>query len=344
MSSSMLGDTMEQFSNSDYWKAIVLYGLNTATYKMALAHCLLDFAKDGQGTVDWIDLSAAFYLQYRNRLNENPMPQQGMAGRLTKLERIVRQETQGHVTHDEAIEKVAIEGFEDVVPRFQTIGRNAKLAGGKFYDYDFGKQIMLKDSLLELGETSLAELKTEIDARWNLLEGAFSINQSQQDYQLANDVRDIYLISGYDRMPLTQNIPFLTGYQGNGCFYCGEKLGDDIHVDHVLPRQVISHDEVWNLVLSHGHCNALKSDKLVGPHYIEKLIARNENIMGSNHPWKRKIETGLGKTPGARTTALRHHYDQVRIARGLDYWGGTAGYNPESDPFYRRLVTMLNNK
>jgi hypothetical protein len=272
------------------------------------------------------------------------MPQQGTAGRMTKLERIVREEALGQLTTQEAIEKVALEGFQDVVPRFQTIGRDSQVANGLFYDFDFGKRLTLKDNLLQLRETSLSALEAEIDARWNLLEGAFSINQSQQEYQLANDIRDIYLLTGYVRTPLTQNIPFLTGYQGNVCFYCGEELGDDIHVDHVLPRQVINHDEVWNLVLSHGHCNVLKSDKLVGPHYIEKLIARNENIMGSNHPWRCKIEASLGKSPSARSKAFHHHYDQVRLARGLDFWGGTPGYNPESDPFYRRLVTVLNNK
>ena len=335
---------MEQFTNSDYWKAIILYGLNAATYKMALAQCLLDFSKTGKQTVEWNDLATAFYNKYKFRLSRNPMPQQATPGRMTKLERIVREETLGQITNEQAIEKVALEGFQDVVPRFHTISRNKHIVKGLFYDFDYGKRLNLKDTIFQIGETSLNELEDEIEARWNLLEGAFSINQSQQSYQLANDIRDIYLLNGHERTPLTHNIPFLTGYQGNVCFYCGEELGADTHVDHVLPRQVISHDEVWNLVLSHEHCNLQKSDKLVGPHYIEKLISRNENIMGSNYPWKKKIEASLGKNPRARAQALQHHYDQVNIARGRDYWGGTPGYNPESDPFYRRLVTALNNK
>jgi FtsZ-binding cell division protein ZapB len=39
-----------------------------------------------------------------------------------------------------------------------------------------------------------------------------------------------------------------------------------------------------------------KSDKVVGNHFMEKLIQRNENIMGSNHPWKHKISSDLGRT------------------------------------------------
>jgi hypothetical protein len=54
-----------------------------------------------------------------------------------------------------------------------------------------------------LGEDAFDELTNEIKARWSLLEGAFSINHSQQDYQLANDIRDIYLKDGYRRKPLT---------------------------------------------------------------------------------------------------------------------------------------------
>ena len=68
------------------------------------------------------------------------------------------------------------------------------------------------------------------------------------------------------------------GYQGNVCFYCGEVM-TDVHVDHVLPRQIIQRDDIWDLVLAHDHCNQMKSDLLVGPNYIDKLIKRNENIM-----------------------------------------------------------------
>ena len=160
---------------------------------------------------------------------------------------------------------------------------------------------------------------------------------------MANDIRDIYLKDGYQRTNLTSNIPFLKGYQGNTCFYCGEAIDDTIHVDHVLPRQVVNHDEIWNLVLSHADCNLLKSDKVVGPHFIDKLVARNENIMGSNHPWKHKIAKSLGDTPQRRKSTLREHYHNVKTVLGNYYWGGSDSYNPATDPFYKRLITVLNN-
>ena len=76
---------------------------------------------------------------------------------------------------------------------------------------------------------------------------------------------------------------------------------------------------------------------------MEKLVRRNENIMGSNHPWKQKIRDQLGATGSARKVALYREYTNVKEVLKGWYWGGVPGYNPESDMFYRRLITKLNN-
>ena len=332
----------DKFNNEDLWKGIILFGLNAATYKMALAKCLFVLARNNKSTISWDELSVAFLQEYIERLKTNPRPQQGNPMRLTVMERVVKKLEVGLISDSEAVDLVADKGLENVVPRFHTIGRDSTLIKEHFYTFDYGKSITLKDTLLAFSEQQLQELQEELISRWSLLEGAFSINQKH--FALANDVREIYLKKGYDRTPLTSNVSFLKGYQGNICFYCCEPLVEDIHVDHVLPRQVICHDEMWNLVLSHGDCNLLKSDKLVGPHFIEKLIARNENIMGSNHPWRYKIAAALGTTPRQRSLALRKHYENVKKVLGGFYWGGIKTYNPAADPFYRRFITILNNK
>jgi CRISPR/Cas system Type II protein with McrA/HNH and RuvC-like nuclease domain len=162
---------------------------------------------------------------------------------------------------------------------------------------------------------------------------------------LSNDVRDVYLENSYTRTNITGNIPFLQGYQGNTCFYCGERIGDkDVHVDHVLPRQFIQHDEIWNLVLSHSICNMNKNDSLIGKHYFDKLVARNENIMGSNHPWKKKIADALGDTPVKRNKTMLYHYDNAKIVLKNNYWENSPKYNRETDTFFKRLITKLNNR
>ena len=333
--------SFQAFSSSDRWRALVLYGLNTATYKIALAKTLLELAQSQQTEVAWSELSQRFFNQYQWRLEANGgMPQSGLAGRRTKMERIVAEYRTGQVSEADAIAKVGNEAFSDVIRRFHNLGKTQELQG-TFYEIEFGNRLLLKDAIFEIVDDA-ASLNQEIDARWSLLEGAYTIQAG--DFELANSIRDIYIADGYSRRDLTPNIPFLQGYQGNRCFYCAEPISSDVHVDHVLPRQVIQHDEIWNLVLAHEYCNLQKEDRIVGEHFIKKLIARNENIMGSNHPWKKKIASALGTSPSQRSKATHTHYKNVCDVLGWNYWGGRADYNPETDPFYSRLITVLNNK
>jgi hypothetical protein len=334
---------MDKFEDVDYWKGIVLYGLNQATYKIALGKTILELASQKKEAIDWDQLSKVYLDTYIERLKSNYNPQQSNPSRKTKMERIIDSLNKGIIDYNDAINLVATEGFNDVVPRFQTIGTDKDIVGDKFYHFDFGKKLYLHDATFLINETSNQELTDELDARWSLLEGAFSL--AHGDFKLSNDVRDVYLENSYTRTNITGNIPFLQGYQGNTCFYCGERIGDkDVHVDHVLPRQFIQHDEIWNLVLSHSICNMNKNDSLIGKHYLEKLIARNENIMGSNHPWKKKIADALGDTPLKRNKSILFHYDNAKIVLNYNYWENSPSYNRETDPFFKRLITKLNNK
>jgi hypothetical protein len=329
------------FTNEELLKGIILYGLNTATYKMGLAECLIDFVRDGKSRIPWNDLSLSFLQKYRERINLTGRPQQGQQSKRTVMERIVRELEANRIDLDQAIEYVGGRGLDNVIPRFQRIGSDDSIVDRRFYEFDFGKELVITDSLLSISPTDLDIIAEEVSSRWSLLEGAFSISLSS--FHLSNDIRETYLEKGYERTSLTNNIPFLQGYQGNLCFYCGEAIDGSVHVDHVLPRQLIQTDDIWNLVLSHSTCNLQKSDRLVGPHFIQKLITRNENIMGSSHPWKFKIEAKLGRTKLKRASALRVHYENAKLVLGSNYWGGSNDYNPELDPFYRRFITVLNN-
>ena len=332
------------FSETEYWNGIILYGLNASTYKIALGKTLFDLSAGNQGLIMWDALAKTYFDNYFVRLSAaQAMPQQSNPARLTIMERIVKEYRLGKLTYAQAVEEVGLRAFHDVIPRFQTIGTNKEIAKDKFYHVNFGRSLTLTDSLFRVAEGDMANLKNQLNSRWGLLEGAFQIAHDHSG--LHNDLRDIYISDGYQRTTLTANIPFLEGYQAGICFYCGEPMTTaDVHVDHVFPRQVIHHDEIWNLVLAHQDCNLSKSDRLVGEHFVHKLVLRNENIMGSNHPWKAKIEQALGATPIQRAKSLRKHYDTVKAILGVYYWGGSASYNPESDPFYRKLITCLNNE
>lgn len=331
------------FSDRDYWRAIVLYGLNNATYKMGLGRLLVRAAREEKTRLSWSQLAARFLAEYEERLSgDEAMPQQGQTGRMTVMERTVRKMEHGVLDWEEAVTYVAQRGLRDVVPRFQSIAGKSDPVEGQFYEFDYGNELILTDALLELANEHGASLSAELSARWSLLEGAFEMRQ--RNWELANDVREVYLQSATRRRNLTHHVPFLRGYQADRCFYCAEIIPPDAaHVDHVLPRQVLGHDEVWNLVLAHDVCNMFKGDQLVPLHYIRKLYRRNENLVGSHHPWKNRIKESLGTTQKARKRSLLNHYENVKTVLGPYEWEGIEGFDPEHDPFYRKLITRLND-
>ena len=149
----------------------------------------------------WEDLSKHYLDEYINRLKDGMRPQLKDPQRRTKMERIIMDLNGNAITYDQAVIKVAETGFNDVVPRFQTIGRDTEFAKEKFYEIDFGRKLLLKDSILSIADESKDELLKELDSRWSLLEGAFLINRDQ--YDLANDIRQIYIEKGHARTNIT---------------------------------------------------------------------------------------------------------------------------------------------
>lgn len=91
------------FSTEDYWRSIILYGLNVATYKIALARCLHSFVQSGTTTVSYDELANEFFDQYSSRLT-NGMPQLDNPARQTKMEYVVNLFNLGRVDRNEAIE------------------------------------------------------------------------------------------------------------------------------------------------------------------------------------------------------------------------------------------------
>jgi hypothetical protein len=331
-------DQSNVFSAEDYWRAIVLFGLNTATYKIALGKCLITFAKQAKTSVSTPELSEAFFDLYSRRLVTNK-PQLSHPGRLTVMERIVALHNAGQLNRNTAIERVEQDAFKDVLPRFHTLG-DIHLPF-KFYEHGH-KGLVLTDNCVQLFSSGDSDaLGEELGSRWDLLEAAFEMKREQFD--ISNDVRWLYLSRGHERTSITNTRPVLNGYQRGVCFYCGEDMGvADVHVDHVIPRQFIYNDNIWNLVLAHEFCNEQKSDALPGRQYVEKLIHRNELLIGSNHPIKNKLVGQLGSTSAQRQEFVHGVYDDARLVIRRT-WQGIRGYDPATDPFYKSFIRRLTS-
>lgn len=54
----------DDFSATDYWKALILCGLNQATYKIALGKVLLSLSAQGYNRVPWDVLASEFFELY----------------------------------------------------------------------------------------------------------------------------------------------------------------------------------------------------------------------------------------------------------------------------------------
>lgn len=94
--------TIAELTETDYWRAIILLGLNTSTYKIALAQCLIDFVKSGKTEVRMDEVARSFLNLYTERLRNNK-PQLSLADRQTVMERLVRLRNSGQLTYDEAV-------------------------------------------------------------------------------------------------------------------------------------------------------------------------------------------------------------------------------------------------
>lgn len=63
------------------------------------------------------------------------------------------------------------------------------------------------------------------------------------------------------------------------CFYCGEAMQEDVHVDHFLPYRLYHRDLGHNFVLADSTCNVKKRDHLASCEHLKKWVQRNE-LMG----------------------------------------------------------------
>jgi len=146
--------------------------------------------------------------------------------------------------------------------------------------------------------------------------------ERKDNAQIIENIRDSYSINSSPRKPEIRGVAIsLLPFQDNLCFYCCQEMKDgNIQVDHCLARKIMQNDQIWNLVPCHSECNISKGHKVVTKNFIEKLIARIEKIIKSNHIVKNEIIEQLGRTAGERKIAVFSHYENVKLLSDNKYW------------------------
>ncbi len=306
-----------------YWRSVILFGKNSASYKFALGRSLLEAADRGKTFVSLEELAEPYARHLVEHLGRTD--RQGTAASSRFLD-ACRQFAEGGITKDQLNTRAVKLGFANVLDAFHNV--NQREIPVRFFVDERGTRsgISLTDELLALKGTLQHEnLDHEVEARWRLVETAWSL-----------DVSPTLLVARYEplggeiyvetasahRRAVTSGRDALNGYQKGRCFYCSSEIsvvaGNEelCDVDHFFPHTLVRFlphghgnlDGVWNLVLSCRACNRGKEGKaarLPTVRYLQRLHRRNEYLIWSHHPLRETLISQTGRTEAERRSFLQ---------------------------------------
>jgi hypothetical protein len=296
----------------DFWRGIILFGRNVATYKFALGRALLELRPAAGQLVTLPELAAPFaaHLCAHLRLAEK----QGTFQRSRFLD-ACREANAGELTQPELVEQTVRLGFNNVIDAFHVVGRD-EIPQRFFVDErKGGGGIRVTETFAALlGGDQAPNLPLETDARWRLVETAWELGLSPALLAVSHDptTEALFVVdAGRRRRSITGARDALSGYQKGHCFYCFDGFslvgGDPPDVDHFFPHALKALglgriiDGVWNLVLACPRCNrgvSGKSDRVPSIRLLERLSSRNEFLIASHHPLSDTLvaQTGANET------------------------------------------------
>ncbi len=312
------------------WRALILFGENSATYKFAFAKALLSAARLGHDTVTLEQISLPYALNMVEHLKHTEKQSSSKSSQFLEACSKYRD---GSIDSAKLQSATLQSGFRYVVDAFQNV--SGAMGQTPFYTKDFKrgqKNLVLSDALLGLGESKeLGNLPHEIEARWRLVETAWSLKVPRNTLIVQRREDDLIIEhSDFRRIDITPVRGALNGYQDGHCFYTDALISIEAHdagvchVDHVIPHRLkpafaehgINLDGVWNLVLASSAANLSKSDRLPHRRFIEKLHARNEYYIESKHPLAETIMNHTGFTEAKRTAFMNRVLNVALNAQG----------------------------
>lgn len=309
-------------SVENYWRAIILFGRNTASYKFALAKSLFDLHSQDKSTVSFEDLAVPYSYHLSEHLKKHP--KQSSRNQSTFLSQL-RSFNADEINRDEMIAQTVRHGFNYVLDAFHKVHGEYITTPFFIADRQKNKTITLTDAFFELGEQpQFADLEQEVESRWCLVESAWENNVSRNLMLIEYENNDFIGVNSLCRTTVTSARPALNGYQKGRCFYCyrdisiikGSELLAD--VDHFFPHMLKQCDSnkpidgVSNLVLACKECNRGsngKFERLASLNLLERLFKRNEYLITSHHPLRETLISQTGNTTKKRQDYLQSAYN-----------------------------------
>ncbi len=321
----------------NYWRAIILFGRNSASYKFALAKTLFDFQSLGKTQITLEELAVPYAAHLCEHLKKHP--KQGISEQSTFLDKL-RAFNQGEIEKDEVISHTLRYGFINVLDAFHNV--HGTEIGIRFFIDERNKKnaIQLTEGFMRLGEQQqFADLAQETESRWQLVEAAWENNLSR-NLMLVEYEEESCLLMGVNairRTTVTSARPALNGYQKGRCFYCFREISvvlgkeEIAEVDHFFPHMLKQCDSrkpidgIANLVLACQECNRGengKFDRLPSIELLERLFNRNEYLITSHHPLRETLISQTGNTTEKRQAYLQDAYNcsTLHIGAGGRKW------------------------
>ena len=318
-------------TRDNYWRAVILFGANVASYKFALAKSLYDLRSAKNDLITLQELAVPFSKHLCEHLKHSPKQ---ITSRSSRFLDDCKMHNEGGLSQDELTKTTVQLGFNNVIDAFHIVNRSP--IRKKFFidERSASGGIRLTEDFFQLTEDAnlTHDLTQETEARWRLVETAWAegISRNLLKIEYDKEVEDLYTVSRDRRINITSCRGGLNGYQKGKCFYCHNKISiesnreDTTHVDHFFPwsqRRSISHvNGVWNLVLACSDCNGEKLAQLPSIKWLEKLHKRNEYLISSHHPLRETIIQQTGNTEDGRITFLQAIYNQWNV---IDGWSPT---------------------
>ncbi len=316
-------------SREDYWRAIVLFGRNVASYKFALAKSLLEFVPTEPTFVRLEELAVPFSKHVAEHLKR--VDKQATSSTSRFLE-VCRKFNRGELDDTTLVQRTVALGFENVIDAFHVVNR-APIPVQFFADERKQRGgITITDELLMLKETvQFQNLPSETEARWRLVESAWALGLNPKLLSVNYDPNTSELFvrdERRERIQVTSSRDALDGYQKGRCFYCLRDISIEggnpnlADVDHFLPHTLSLHadlaanlDGVWNLVLACRECNRGangKSARVPKLEFLERLHQRNSYLIESHHPLRETLMAQTGATESLRRQFLQRQYSAAK--------------------------------
>ena len=311
----------------NHWRGINLLGSNTQAFKFALAKNLLALAREGEESTTIENLAMPFALEICEHLKVED--RQGTNPTSTFLD-ACRRYNSGATDIDELSAVTTTQAFRYVFERFHYVsGEHTPTTFFNVEGTGNRRVLHLTQEMIQLAQGQQgANFDLEVDARWSLVESAWSL-KLHPGMIYHNSLGEVVLLQQQTRRPVSGVKEAISGYQKGHCFHCHKPfslevgLRDQVHVDHFFPlsknfllNDAVDLDQIWNLVLSCYECNRDKRDLLPAINLVERLLMRSNYYINSNDPLKQTLQRITGITAPARR---QFHLD---IWKYLSSFGG----------------------